>query len=62
MTTKNKKRPAKKRARKRKAKKRSFLAVFRQWSFPLILMLLVGFSLAATFYIIFLHTPTKPLF
>jgi len=62
VTKKNKKEPVKKRARKSKAKKRSFFMIFRQWSMPLFLLFLVGISLAATFYIIFLHTPSKPLF
>jgi hypothetical protein len=61
-TQRKKKKPAKKRPRKTKAKKVSFVKMFRQWSFPLFLLLLVGISLAATFYIIFLHTPSKPLF
>ena len=59
---KKKKAPAKKRARKSKAGKKSFFMLLRQWSLPLFLLFLIGFSLAATFYLIFLHTPTKPLF
>ena len=36
--------------------------ILRQFSLPLFLFFLIGVSLAATFYIIFLHTPSKPLF
>jgi hypothetical protein len=61
-TQRKKKKPAKKRAKKRKTPKISFFTIVRQWSLPLFLLLLIGFSLAATFYIIFLHTPSKPLF
>jgi len=61
-TQKKKKKPPKKRAKKSKTSKISFFTIARQWSLPLFLFLLIGFSLAATFYIIFLHTPSKPLF
>ncbi len=36
--------------------------MLRQWSLPLFLLLLISFSLAATFYLVFLHTPATPLF
>jgi hypothetical protein len=62
VTKKKKKVPAKKRPRKSKTSKRSFFMLLRQWSLPLFLLFLIGFSLAATFYLIFLHTPSKPLF
>jgi len=61
-TQRKKKKPIKKRAKKSKAKKLSFLKVFRQWSLPVFLLFLIVFSLAATFYIIFLHAPSKPIF
>ena len=54
--------PARKKARKGKTGKKGLFMVLRQWSLPLFLLILIGFSLAATFYIIFLHTPTKPIF
>ncbi len=59
---KKKKKPAKKRAAKSKANKLSVFKILRLWTLPLFLLILVGFSLAATFYIIFLHTPSMPLF
>jgi len=58
----NKKKPAKKRPGKSRKQKRSLLVMLRQWSLPLFLLLLMSFSLAATFYLIFLHTPATPLF
>jgi hypothetical protein len=61
-TTKKKKTAPKKRKGKRNKKKTSALTFFRQWSLPFCIFLLVSISLAAAFYIIFLHTPTKPLF
>jgi len=61
-TPKRKKHPAGKRAKKRKAGGKSFFILFRQWGLPLFFVFLIGFSLAATFYIIFLHTPSKPIF
>jgi cell division septal protein FtsQ len=57
-----KKKPAKKRKRKNRTPKRSFFVMLRQWSLPLFLLFLMGFSLAAAFYLIFLHTPSTPLF
>jgi len=54
--------PVKKRARKSRTEKRNFFMILRQLSLPLFLFFLIGVSLAATFYIIFLHTPSKPLF
>jgi cell division septal protein FtsQ len=63
MTTKGKKKKsAKKRKRKSRKQNRSFFMMLRQWSLPLFLLLLISFSLAATFYLVFLHTPATPLF
>jgi len=59
---KNKNRPAGKRAGKNKGRKQSFFMLLRQWTLPLFFLFLIGFSLAATFYIIFLHTPSSPIF
>jgi hypothetical protein len=56
------KKPAKKQKKKTRAHKKSFFVMLRQWSLPLFLLLLISFSLAATFYLIFLHTPSTPLF
>jgi hypothetical protein len=61
-TPKSKKRPAKTQAKKGKAGEKSFFMLLRQWCLPLFFLFLIGFSLAATFYIIFLHTPSKPIF
>jgi len=58
----NKKKPAKKRKGKSRTHKKSFFVMLRQWSLPLFLLLLISFSLAATFYLIFLHIPSTPLF
>lgn len=58
----NKKKPVKKRKGKGRTSKRSFFSLLRQWSLPLFLLLLIGFSLAATFYLVFLHTPATPIF
>ena len=57
-----KKKPAKKQKKKSGSQRKKFFAMLRQWSLPLFLLLLIGFSLAATFYLIFLHTPATPLF
>jgi cell division septal protein FtsQ len=57
-----KKKSAKKRKRKSRKQNRSFFMMLRQWSLPLFLLLLVTLSLAATFYLVFLHTPATPLF
>jgi hypothetical protein len=57
-----KKKPAKKQKKKTGPHKKSFFVMLRQWSLPLFLLLLISFSLAATFYLIFLHTPSTPLF
>jgi hypothetical protein len=57
-----KKKPAKRQKKKRRVQTKSFFVLLRQWSLPLFLLLLIGFSLAATFYLIFLHTPATPLF
>jgi hypothetical protein len=63
MVTKRKKRgPVKKGVKKNRARKKSFFMILRQWSLPFFLLFLIGLSLAATFYIIFLHPPSKPLF
>jgi len=57
-----KKKAAKKRRPKSRKQKKSLFRVLRQWSLPLFLFFLVCISLAATFYIIFLHAPSQPLF
>ena len=57
-----KKKPAKKKRPRSKKQKKGFFMLLRQWSLPLFLFLLVCISLAATFYIVFLHTPSKPYF
>jgi cell division septal protein FtsQ len=64
MATKRKtKKPAKKKKKKKSRKqKRSFFMILRQLSLPIFLFLLICLSLAATFYLIFLHTPSTPLF
>ena len=64
MATKGKtKKPVKKKKKtKRRKQKRSFIMMLRQWALPLFLFMLICFSLAATFYLIFLHTPSTPLF
>ncbi len=36
--------------------------MLRRWSLPIFLLMLICVSLAATFYLIFLHTPATPLF
>jgi hypothetical protein len=59
---KNKKKPAKKRKAKRRKYKRGFWGLLRQWSLPLVLLLIISVSLAATFYLVFLHIPSPPLF
>lgn len=41
--------------------KKNVFAGLRQLFLPLLLLLLISLSLAATFYIIFLHTPPKSL-
>jgi hypothetical protein len=52
----------KKNPRKRSPKnKKNVFAGLRQLFLPLLLLLLISLSLAATFYIIFLHTPPKSL-
>jgi len=56
------KKTVQKRKGKKKPQKRGLLALLRQWALPLFLLLLIGFSLAATFYLVFLHTPATPLF
>jgi cell division septal protein FtsQ len=56
------KRPARKRAAKSKSRKPNLFMLLRQWSLPFFLLFLIVFSMAATFYIIFLHTPSRPLF
>jgi len=61
-TKKIKKRPAQKRTRKSKIRKKGFFMLLRQWTLPLFFLFLIGFSMAATFYIIFLHAPSKPIF
>jgi cytoskeletal protein RodZ len=61
-TKRNKKKPAKKRPRKKGKQKRSLPVMLRQWSLPLFLLLVMSFSLAAAFYLIFLHIPAAPLF
>jgi len=54
--------PAKKTRRKSKKKKQSSWQKIRPWLMPLFLFLLISFSLAATFYIIFLRPASMPLF
>ena len=58
----NKKKFVKKRKAKRKTQKKGFLLMMRQWTLPLFLLLFICISLAATFYLVFLHTPSTPLF
>jgi len=58
----NKKKSVKKRKAKRKTQKQGFLLMIRQWTLPLFLLLFICISLAATFYLIFLHMPSTPLF
>jgi hypothetical protein len=63
MTTRgNKKKPAAKRKGKRGNPKKRVTVLLRQWSLPLVLLVFVCFSLAAAFYLIFLHTPATPVF
>ena len=62
MALKGRKKQPRKRAQKRRARNKNVFVVLRQLLFPVLLLLLVSLSLAATFYIIFLHTPPKPLF
>jgi uncharacterized protein involved in exopolysaccharide biosynthesis len=61
-TKKNKKKPATKRKAKRKIQKRGFWGLLRQWSLPFVLLLIISVSLAATFYLVFLHIPSTPFF
>jgi len=58
----NKKKSVKKRKAKRETQKQGFLLMMRQWTLPLFLLLFICISLAATFYLIFLHMPSTPLF
>jgi uncharacterized membrane protein YadS len=58
----NKKKSVKKRKAKRKKQKNGFLLMMRQWTLPLFVLLFICISLAATFYLVFLHTPSTPLF
>jgi len=58
----NKKKSVKKRKAKRKTQKKDFLLMMRLWTLPLFLLLFICISLAATFYLVFLHTPSTPLF
>ena len=51
-----------KRGGKKRTQNRGLLELLRHWSLPLFLIFLLCFSLAATFYVIFLHPPSKPLF
>jgi len=60
--TARKKPPAKKTRRKSRTKKQSGWQRIRPWLMPLFLFMLVSFSLAATFYIIFLRPASMPLF
>jgi hypothetical protein len=57
-----KKNPVKKPGRKNRKKTKSGWQLIRPWLLPLFLFLLISFSLAATFYIIFLRPASKPLF
>lgn len=57
-----KKKPAAKRKGKSRKQQKGLVAVLRRWALPLFLLMLIGISLAATFYLIFLHTPATPLF
>jgi hypothetical protein len=59
---KSKKRSAGKRAGKNKGGKQKIFMLLRQWTLPLFFLFLIVFSMAATFYIIFLHTPSSPVF
>jgi hypothetical protein len=54
--------PSKTQKRKSRREKGSFILLMRQWFLPLLLLLLVCFSLAATFYLIFLHIPATPVY
>ena len=40
----------------------TIFALLRRWSLPFFLLVLVGISIAATFYIVFLHAPSTPFF
>jgi len=57
-----KKKSAKKRKKRSRKQNRSMFVMLRQWSLPLFLLLLISFTLAATFYLVFLHTPATSLF
>jgi len=57
-----KRKPARKRSKKSRAKYRNLLLGLGQLLLPVMLLLFVTLSLAAAFYIIFLHTPAKPIF
>jgi hypothetical protein len=61
-TKKYNKKPAKKRKTKRRTPKRGFWGLLRQWSLPFVLFLIISVSLAATFYLVFLHIPSTPIF
>jgi hypothetical protein len=56
-----KRKPARKRGKKSRAKNKNLFMGLSQLLLPILLLLFVTLSLAATFYIIFLHTPAKPL-
>jgi hypothetical protein len=46
-----KKKSAKKRKKRSRKQNRSMFVMLRQWSLPLFLLLLISFTLAATFYL-----------
>jgi len=54
--------PAKKRKPGKNTAGKTLSVILRRWTLPLILLFIVGISLSAMFYIIFLHSPATPLF
>jgi len=53
---------AKKRKQGKNISGKTLSMILRRWTLPFFLLFLVGISLAAMFYIIFLHSPATPLF
>ena len=57
-----KKRPAAKRKNAGKKGKNKVPGLLRRWTLPLMLLLLLCFSLAASFYLVFLYIPPPPVY
>ena len=62
MAATQKKKPATKRKKTGSRQKKKLPGPLRPWSLPLLLFLLVCFSLAAAFYLIFLFIPPPPVY